>query len=172
MKSFLITIFILCFSGSLFGQSEEWKSLEGESYSILYPSDWELDQSGLMNTKFIVFAPQSANTDKFKENVNLISQDLKGMNVTLDQYVELSVQQIKLMIPKCKILETETVKTDDIEFHKILYTGDQGQFNLTFRQYLFLQNETAFVITFTSEQSQFENYKEIGEKVLESFVLK
>ena len=172
MKNLFLFLLIVGFSVISFAQEPEWKSIEADKYSLQYPSEWQLDQSGLMGTKFIIFAPQASNSDKFKENVNLISQDLTGKNVTLEQYVELSVQQVKLMIPNCKMVENELIKKDDLEFHKIQYTGDQGPFNLTFKQYLFFQNEIAFVITLTCEQSEFENYKEVGSKILDSFTLK
>jgi hypothetical protein len=33
-----------------------WELLKEEDYSIQYPKDWELSQSGQMGTKFILFS--------------------------------------------------------------------------------------------------------------------
>ena len=78
--SFLITNF------TLFGQTTaQWKSLNTESYSIQYPENWELVTSGQMNTSFVIFSELSSETDPFRENVNLIIQDLKGYHMDLDK---------------------------------------------------------------------------------------
>ena len=63
-----------------------WKSLTENSYSINYPGNWELNKSGQMGTSFILFSPLSSEQDQFKENVNLLIQDLTGYNLDLDKY--------------------------------------------------------------------------------------
>ncbi|MBK7681894.1 MAG: hypothetical protein IPJ26_05200 [Bacteroidetes bacterium] len=40
-----------------------------------------------MGTSFIIFSPLENDEDKFKENVNLLMQDLTGQNIDLDKYV-------------------------------------------------------------------------------------
>jgi hypothetical protein len=58
-----------------------------------------------------------------------------------------------------------------MEFQKIIYTGDFGTFNLTIEQYYLVKNNKAYILTLTCETPQFEAYKEIGEKILDSFRL-
>ena len=91
----LIGIFFLITNISVFGQSIEWKSLNEKNYSIQYPVNWELNKSGQMNTSFILFSELTSEKDQFKENVNLIIQDLTGYNIDFEQYVQISENQIK-----------------------------------------------------------------------------
>ncbi|MEO8759474.1 MAG: hypothetical protein ABI448_01185 [Bacteroidia bacterium] len=150
---------------------KNWNTFTQANYEIKYPSNWELDQSGKMGTSFIVFSPLENENDKFKENINLVIQDLTGKNINLDKYTKISEEQIKTMITNSKILESEQVKNDLTEYHKVIYTGDQGIYHLTFEQYYWVMNEKVYIITFTSEVTTFKNYRGVGEKIMNSFVI-
>lgn len=154
-------------------QNEEaaWKALSHENYKIEYPSQWELDESGQMGAAFILFSPQSRETDNFKENVNLLIQDLSAYDLTLDQYVEVSEGQVKTLMTDGHILMSERNTTEEREFHKMIYTGKQGIFNLKFQQFFWMLDKKAYVITLTCEESEFDKYLETGERILKSFVI-
>jgi hypothetical protein len=150
----------------------DWKTLNQSNYSIQYPATWELNQSGQMGTSFILFSPLESEQDKFKENVNLLIQDLRGKNIDLNKYTEISEGQIKTMATNSNLIESKRLKTESGEYHKIIYSADQGIFHLKFEQYYWVTNDKAYVLTFTSEQNRFDSFKETGEKILNSFKLK
>lgn len=172
-----LTFCVLIFHTSLLAQTNtqatptetEWQTFSKETYSFEYPSNWELDSTSLMNTSAILFSPIASEQDQFRENVNLIVQDLTGYNLDLDGYTELSEGQVESMIANSKMLQSERIKTETDEFHKVVYTGEQGIFKLTFVQYYWVKNDQAYVLTFTAETSQFDAYKEVGEQILNSF---
>jgi hypothetical protein len=149
-----------------------WKLVDHSEYSIQHPENWDFDNSGQMGTSFFVFSKQNSPQDQFKENVNLLIQDLTGNTITMDQYVAISEEQVKTMITNGNLLESKRVRSGSSEFHKMVYTGDQGIFKLKFEQYYWIRNSKAYVLTLTCEMAQFDNYKETGEKILNSFVLK
>jgi hypothetical protein len=149
---------------------ESWKVLNKSGYTIQYPGDWDLNESGQMGTSFIILSKQTSQSDKFRENINLIIQDLTGQNIDLDKYTEISLTQIKTLITNSNLLESKRKVSNGLNYQKVIYTGDQGIFRLKFEQYFWIKNKKAFILTFTSEISQFENYKEVGEKILNSFV--
>lgn len=178
MSKFQITLSVLiAVSAIATGQNQaeeslKWKTLIKDNYEIKYPSDWEVDQSGQMGTSFILFSPQSGPTDNFKENINLIVQDLGENKLSLDQYVELSEVQIKTLISDSKIIYNERLRQDDVAYQKVIYSGKQGIYDLTFEQYYRMVDVKAYVLTFTCARDQFENFKTLGEEVLDSFMLK
>lgn len=165
----LTGILLLITNLTIFGQSNEWTSLDDKGYSIEYPQKWELNQSGQMGTNFILFSQLTSKTDQFRENVNLIIQDLTGHNIDLDKYVEISEGQIKRIITDGKIISNNRIKKEGTEFQKVIYTGKQGIYNLKFQQYYWVQNDKAYVLTFTYESNDFED---IGERILDSFKIK
>jgi hypothetical protein len=152
--------------------AEVWKSVNENSYSIQYPENWELNTSGQMGMSFILLSKQLSAEDLFRENINLIIQDLEGQNIDLDKYVELSEGQIKTLITNSNLMESKRQNENGSEFQKVIYTGDQGSYHLKFEQNYWIKNGKAYVLTFTGEIDQFDRYKEVGEKIMKSFRLK
>ncbi|MEI6349408.1 MAG: hypothetical protein WCP69_15795 [Bacteroidota bacterium] len=149
-----------------------WKALNESSYSIQYPENWELDKSGKMGTSLVLLSKLSSPQDKFRDNVNLLIQDLQGQNINLDKYVEISEGQIKTMVVNGNLIESKRLSENGSEFQKIIYTGDQGAFKLKYEQFYWIKNGKAYVLTLTCEFEEFETYKVTGEKILNSFRLK
>lgn len=166
----LVTIF-LTLNLSTYGQTEDWNTIKKDDYSIDYPKDWELNESGQMGTSFILTSPLYSQKDQFKENVNLLVQDLTGYNLDLDRYVEISEGQIKTMITDAKIIESKRIPDQNLDYQKVIYTGKQGIYHLKFEQYYWVVGHKAFVLTLTCEEAQFNDYKLTGEKILNSFKL-
>jgi hypothetical protein len=150
----------------------DWKILDQASYSIQYPSTWESNQSGQLGTSFVLFSPLENEQDKFRENINLIIQDLTGKDIDLNKFTEISENQVKTLITNSNLIQSIRISTDTMEYHKLIYTGDQGAFHLKFEQFYLVVDNKAWVITFTTEQTKFESYQELGEKILNSFKLK
>jgi hypothetical protein len=164
---FLILQVVIC------GQTKNtaWKTLDKLKYSVQYPSTWELDQSGKMGTSFFIFSALESEQDKFSENINLLIQDLTGKNIDLNKYTEISEGQIKTLAINSNLIESKREKKET-EYHKIIYTADQGNFRLKFEQYYWVIANKAYVLTFTCEQARFDAFKATGERILNSFKLK
>ena len=167
----LLGTLILTVNIFLFGQTKDWNSLNKKDYSINYPKDWELNESRQMGTSFILFSPLSSQQDRFRENVNLVIQDLKGYNIDLEKYVEISEGQIKTIVTDGKIIESKRISNQSQNYHKVIYKGKQGAFNLKFEQYYWVIRDKSYVLTLTCEENQFDYYKVVGEKILNSFKL-
>jgi len=146
-----------------------WKTYNGTNYSVQYPPNWELNTNGQMGTSFIFFSPLENDKDQFKENVNLLVQDLRGSNIDLNKFVEISEEQVKTMITNSTLEESSRVKSSKHEYHKMIYIGDQSIYRLKFEQYFWIVSQQAYVLTFTCEQTKFSEYKEAGERILNSF---
>lgn len=170
-KQFLL--FVIClFTTSIIAQNEELDSISETNYSVQFPKNWDYISPGQMGTTFMIFSPVSSKEDQFRENVNLLIQDLSTHDLSLDQYAQISEKQIKTLITNSKIIENTKLKKNGLYFQKLIYTGTQGVLKLQFEQYYWVENKQAYVLTFTTEESEFENFKTTGENILNSFVLK
>jgi serine/threonine-protein kinase len=147
------------------------KSYSTNDFRLEYPATWTLDTSKTWGADVMLFAPHENEEDNFSENVNVLIQDLSGMGIGLEQYKEITDDQITTLALDGKILESSIIKTDEKEFYRITYTMTQGDFKLRITSICFIHNEKAFLVTFTSEEDQFEKYKVVGEEILGSFAL-
>ena len=153
-------------------QTGDTKTYTTSAYSIQYPADWSLNLEGSKEVEFQLFSPLVSSSDTFRENVNLLVQDLRGQPVkTLDQYVEISESQIVAMLTDSEILASERLRRNGREFHRVEFTARQGKFALKHVQYYFLEDTTVYALTFTCLAGEFDEHKEIGIRILDSFVL-
>jgi hypothetical protein len=154
------------------GSKEDWKTYSASNYTLQYPNNWELDDSGKLGTKFMLLSPTSSIADTFKENVNLVVEDLKGQKVNLDTYAKITEGQIETMIKNAKVVMSQRLSVGTEQVHKIVFTGRQNGFDLQTMQYYRIANGIAYVLTFSAEEDQFDAYAEVGEQILKSFLLK
>jgi hypothetical protein len=146
-----------------------WRSLDENGYSIQFPADWDLDKSGKAGTTFIILSGKSSQHDQFRENVNLLIQNLTGMNMDLNKFVTISEEQIKNRVRNGKLLKSQRQNENGTYFHKVIYTGYQGVHKMKFEQYYWIQNEKAYVLTLICEAGQFNSYSKTGREILNSF---
>lgn len=151
---------------------EEWVSFKCENFSINYPSSWRIDTSKNMGIDLFIFSKLDPANDKFSENVNVLSSNVEGLNVTLDTFVKVSKKQIESMATDFNILESKLYKIGDKVYHKIDFTAKQGVFNLHFVQYYFATLMNVYTVTLTTELDKYDLYKVDGIKMLDSFLPK
>ncbi|MFK8060610.1 MAG: PsbP-related protein [Polaribacter sp.] len=170
MKKYLVIV-IVCFLTFNLNSQIKNEIYEAEDYNIKYPVDWVINSTLVNGVSFAVTSPLSSKDDEFSENVNIIIQDLKGMNIDLNKYVSISKQQL-LSIPKGEILESKRVKKKDVEYHSIVFNGYLEKRNLKIKQYYILKSGKAYVLTFTAIEKEYDLYIKIADKILNSFKLK
>lgn len=149
----------------------ELKTYSKDNYSIQYAANWDLNTEGQMGTTFVLFSKPSSANDKFRENVNLMVQDLSGYNVDLDTYAAISEQQLKSMVTAFVMLENKKKKDALGEYQHVIYKGEQGNFKLTFEQHYRIINNKAYVLTFTAEQTEYDKFKPTTSVMFNSFKL-
>ena len=146
-----------------------WNTVKGENYSISHPKNWDLDDSGAMGSQFFLYSRLVSIEDNFKENINLITQDLSAHDISLDQFVNLSTDQVVAIIKEGNIISSDRISEDGVEKHHLIYTGKQNDYILRFEQQFWIIDQTAYILTFTSKLEDYEKYSEIGNKMIKSF---
>lgn len=166
----ILQTLVFCFFALLaIAQKQPVATLEKELFKVQYPNKWTIDTSRMMGSEFFIFSPKENATDKFRENVNLIIQDISGQNIDLDKYAQISKEQINTMGDGARIHESKKIKKGKSEFYKMIYDMKQGAFKLKIEQYYFVTNTRAYVLTLATESTKFANFKTVGEGVLNSF---
>lgn len=164
----LLLLLLLQFTGftqqkSVAINTAKWKTAATDSYSVKYPPDWQWDHSAQMGTLFFIFSPLTSATDKFKENFNLMTEDVSPYNVTLDKYVEGSKGSVQNLLKNAKFLSDKREYINGRECRHLTYTGDKDMLRLYFDAYVFLVRGRTYLFTFTGEQKVASGYlKTIG----------
>lgn len=171
IKRILVAL-ILCVVtiGQVNAQKSKWKKFETKKYSVKYPSDWDFKSGS--GDGFMVFSPLENKNDGFKENVNFLIQDLSAYDIDMNQYIQITLDEVKTMLKKSELIENKRIKKGKNEYHKLIYSGQMDSFHFTFEQYIWIKSKTAYVLTFASERDKFNKFKTTGEKIMNSFVIK
>ena len=149
-----------------------WESYATDNLSIQYPNDWTLTHNGEMGTLFIIKSELTSTKDDFSENINLVTEDISTFEVTLDMYADVSVTNIERMVEGVEMITNTRIKGEDKDFHKLVYSSNQNGYLLVYEQYLWVTNSTAYVLTFVGKKGEYEAFKEIAEKIMDSFRIK
>ncbi|MEM6397884.1 MAG: hypothetical protein AAF741_16160 [Bacteroidota bacterium] len=147
---------------------EDWLSLETDTYTISYPPSFTLDQSGTLGTKFILFFDSKPGSP-FQENIVLVA-DVPKSGISLEEYGKMSARGVSMFFNDAKIMENKLVQQEDKqEYYLLNYTGKQGQFNLKWLQYAWFYGDIPYVLTLTCEETEYDEYVELGTQVMQSF---
>ncbi len=140
--------------------------LEKDDFSISYPSDWNLDDSGKEGTYFILTADKDGENDVFVENINLSTQNVG--NITFNEFAKKMEKEVSSV---AKIVERKKIKVNGKDCLSLKMTATQNNIDVTFVQHYYIENQRAYVLTFSSETKEFNNYFDEMNEVLLSFKL-
>lgn len=149
---------------------ENWEIISESDYSISYPKNWTLDQSGTDGVAFMITSPSESDGDKFTQNVNMVIENLGG-EISLDQYADAAVNQLKHEFPN-NYLKKEKKKFNRIDYYKIIFFINQNGMDFKLQQHYFVKNNKAYVLGFTTGIDDFDKDIALGEKILKTFKLK
>lgn len=136
---------------------------------IDYPSNWQIVED-LMGSIVAFFTPLEDASDNYRENVNVVVQDLKDSPMTLEEYSEFSVNQLKEEINALKIIEPLSSATlSNFPAHKIVYNGVLEKIKLKYMQIWAIKSNIAYLVTYIAENNHFKDYINIIKQIVNSF---
>lgn len=162
---------ILGFLTFILSAQNKYETYSTDKFSIEYPLNWELSTVTGTQALFTISSPLESENDSFAENINLITQNLKGFEMTLDKYVKLNKEELST-IPDGEMFSSKRLKKGTQEYHLIVFKGRMSNLNLKVQQLYAIKEETAYILTFTATYETYEQYHKIGEDILNSFTLK
>jgi serine/threonine-protein kinase len=144
-----------------------WKTWRTKACSLNYPGDWAFDNSGSAGTTVAFYAPSDSG-DTFRENVNLVVQDVKGMDLTT--YAQRTESEVRTHLGEASIIRSETERTP-AEVHTLEYAGKLNGRDMRFKQTLRIVNGKAYVLTYTADPATYDEYLYLADAILNSFAV-
>ncbi|WP_270088019.1 hypothetical protein [Sphingobacterium sp. SYP-B4668] len=161
MVTTLLLTFLSC-------KSDNQGTFANEDYSISYNKSYDMDDSGINGTDLYIVLPHDVNQN-FRNNINLLVQDLTEANLNLEQFVELTESQIK---SSGQLIKSEKMNQNGTEYQSIIFEANFGEGDLKFLQHDFVQNNKAYILTYTATVDTFEENLSKAQEVMNSFKLK
>lgn len=136
---------------------------------ILYPMEWEILEN-FMGTVVSFLSPQESAKDDFRENLNVLVQDLTAQPMTIEDYTQLSLMQLEQVITKFKITDPISVSTlTGYPAHRLTYLQQQGKLKLKTTSVWTIIDLTAYVVSFATKRKEYDDYEPIFNEMIKSF---
>lgn len=155
--------------------SQENRNKHSEkNYEISYPASWIKQQKGTAN---FFLSPKENEKDLFQENVNIMIQDLSNQPMTLEDYTNLTKQQVKQAFGSSSIVSIKDLTFAGQQAKKMVYNMPKNPMqgrsqNLKLCQIWFIKENKAYLLTYTAESSEYESYLGTAKEIFDSFKLK
>lgn len=174
MKQILKLIFILVIVIGIFTTSarSQTRSYTNQNYEIKFPNTWKIDTSKNKGTEFFICIKSEIKSQIKSQIISLIVQNLVGQNIDIIKYKQITERQIADLGNNGKIFNSEIKQSKKGKYFRMEYSFIQDNRKFRGIQLCFLKNKKSYLLTFTSDLNKFEQYKNIGENILNSFNVK
>ncbi len=138
---------------------------ETRHFTINYPAEWTRKTAN----QAVVFLRPREGDDSFKENVNLMLQDLSANPMTLQEYTDLSKKQVTDNLGAGAILSLKNIKLAGQQAREFVFNMTYKDRNLKVKQYWFIKDNTAYLLTYTADPDEFDKYDDTATEIMKSF---
>ena len=126
-----------------------------DGYSIQFPGDRTF-QEHVYGSSVMFFSPLSS-WDTIKENVGITKKTL-DKTYTLDDYYTITKPELIKLIPGFIEISNQSIKVNDIDAKKLVYTGTQWATTLEWEQVYVIKNTVVYILTYTATEATFNQY--------------
>jgi serine/threonine-protein kinase len=155
--------------------------------SIDYPSNWAVEEQSFGSVNTVIFFPQELFQESAQQqlqqspqqqelpvdniratNLNVATWDLSS-NITLANFTELSIKQLEKLSGFVIYEQNSSAILSKKEAHKIVFSNNQYGAVLKQLQIWTLYDTKAYVITYASDESQYDEFLPTVDKMINSF---
>ena len=158
-------------------KNSNFRTFENIAFGLrmLYPSDWSVTEvkstlSPNASTSAVAFfkAPIKSLSDLYQENVIIYMKRPSPDDLTLRDYTENSLNTFRNM-PNIRLLQSFPNTLAGLPAHMVVYSENADGIDIQKMQiWTIVDNDTAYVVTFGAEQTQFSTYLPAVEQMINS----
>jgi hypothetical protein len=137
-----------------------YRDMGGVGLSIRYPATWTVAPY-TNGTVVTFFSPLENSLDIFKENVNIVVQDLSQQKhqMNLDQYTKIAIGQMQAVFKnKMDILISKPALLDGAPGYQIVIVGKGTENSIKLKCIWALKGTRAYQFTYGALASQYDKY--------------
>ena len=158
-------------------RNSNFRTFENIAFGLrmLYPSGWSVTEvkstlSPNASTSAVAFfkAPVEVPSDVYQENVIINMKGPSPDDLTLRDYTENSLNTFRNM-PNIRLLQSFPNTLAGLPAHMVVYSENSEGIDIQKMQiWTIVDNDTAYVVTFGAEQTQFSRYLPAVEQMINS----
>ena len=138
-----------------------------KGFGITMPGGWEMKRD-VMGAVVVAISPLKGPKDVFRENVNVVVEDLNGP-MTSKEYYTNSMKVLKQLFKDFKLEKQGVVKIDKHDFHFSVFSHRLGETRAKVLQYMAVNGKRAYVVTCSATPDAYKNYQARFEDTVKSF---
>lgn len=141
-----------------------------DHFSIKYPGGWTKEENR-NGAAVILMSPLESRLDTFRENVNVVVQDISGNRMSLEKYTQMAMLQLNAVFKEnVELVESTGTLLDGKPAYKFVYIG-RGDIEFKIMHVWTIVGDNAYQVTYTALLSQYDQYINQVEKMVKSFRL-
>lgn len=136
-------------------------TLDHSRFSIKYPSNWTIKS----DTESALFTSPEGNS------INVVYENMET-SMTVDQYYEKNVSEIKDLLDNETMVEQSTAIFANGEGRMITFTAKLDNTDLKFSQVFAVKDKTGYVLTYSGDPGMYFNYASVFDRIIPTFTTK
>lgn len=165
-------VFLFIYSAeTVCAQENTMRLFSRNHFSAMYPSKWKVDTSRFMGSEVFFSSPLEGKDDKFAENISVVIADAKEFENELEEFGKSTEKKLKEIFKQITFNSSSMIRSEGKKYYAMDYELQQGKLNLRIVSRSYMMGDKVYIIAFSSEENTYDNYKEISEKILNSFQL-
>ena len=148
--------------------AQEYKKYNSEGISISYPITWETGSHA--SAKFLFFRPVEEVGQQFRENINLVESDNRGLELTA--YCAACKAQLSKLLNGYKEISTEYLTINGKKFCQLVYQHNTNGLPLQAALFVCVHNAKAYQFTCSALQTTYEKFAPVFKKMMSSCEIK
>jgi hypothetical protein len=149
-----------------------WSRFEKPTYSIQYPSNWNMAVAVPAHADFLLNKPQKSTDKGFWDNVYLMINNFKTTTPTLASYSQTATNQLKSTLKNALIHQSKQRKTANFTCQEVISEGMLGKHLVKMKQWHVVKGKRAYTLTYAARVESFDEVEGIIETMFNSFVIK
>lgn len=167
----VISIILIGIAALLYWRGHNFKKYKNaeQHFSIKYPSDWTMAEN-TNGAAVIFFSPLENDLDYFKESLNVVVQDLSKNPMSLNDYTQTAIYQMKVVFKdKMEIIDSEPTTLAGHAAHRFIFKGAKTEVPLQYMCVWLVDGYKAYQVTYTAFASKYDLYLSKIQPMINSF---
>lgn len=141
-------------------------------FALKYPANWSFAEN-MGGAAAVFYSPKENALDIFRENVNVVVQDISHNPMDLKKYTETAITQMQAVFgTNLEILDSSPTTIDGREGHQFGFLGKGPEGNVQYMCRWTIVGTSAYQITYTATESGYPKFLKQAERMMKSFKIR